>query len=111
MTARKERRKREPLLNTVARKLGHAAGSFTKATQEFTEALSGVPQAVTSKVRDAAFFGASSDDTGGRLLAKKSTAARKRKAKKTARTPKKRSPRARRSPSDGKSGKKKKKTK
>ena len=108
MTARKEHRKREPLLNTVARKLGHAAGSFSKATQEFTQALSAVPETVTAKVRDAAFFGASSDDVGSLPPARKSsTAGRKRKVKKTASTAKKRSPRARRSPSERKSTKKK----
>jgi hypothetical protein len=109
MTARKEHRKREPLLNTVARKLGHAAGSFSKATQGFTQALSAVPEAVTAKVRDAALFGASSDNAGSRPRARKSsTTGRKRKVKKTASIAKKRSPGARRSGPGAKSRKKKK---
>ena len=41
MPAKKQSKKQEPLLNAVARKLGHAAGKLTKATQELTENLSG----------------------------------------------------------------------
>jgi hypothetical protein len=52
MTARKRKSAREPLLNTVARKLGHAAGTFAKATQELTENLSAIPENVTAKVRE-----------------------------------------------------------
>jgi len=37
MTAKKRSGKQEPLLNTVARKLGHAAGTLTKATHKLTE--------------------------------------------------------------------------
>jgi hypothetical protein len=54
MTARKRKATREPLLNTVARKLGHAAGTLTKATQELTESLVALPETVSTSVREAA---------------------------------------------------------
>jgi hypothetical protein len=54
MTARKRKATREPLLNTVARKLGHAAGTLTKATQELTESLAAFPETVSTSVREAA---------------------------------------------------------
>jgi hypothetical protein len=63
MTTRKRKATGEPLLNTVARKLGHAAGTFAKATQELTENLSAIRESVTSehvtaKVRESARAGA-----------------------------------------------------
>jgi hypothetical protein len=54
MTARKRKATREPLLNTVARKLGHAAGTLTKATQDLTESLGALPETVSTRVREAA---------------------------------------------------------
>jgi hypothetical protein len=54
MKARKRTATREPLLNTVARKLGHAAGALTKATHELTENFAALPETVTAKVREAA---------------------------------------------------------
>jgi hypothetical protein len=54
MTARKRKATREPLLNTVARKLGHAAGTITKATQDLTETLAALPETVSTSVREAA---------------------------------------------------------
>lgn len=54
MPARKRHTTREPLLNTVARKLGHAAGTLTKATQELTESLVAFPETVTRTVREVA---------------------------------------------------------
>jgi hypothetical protein len=54
MKARKRKATPEPLLNTVARKLGRAAGTLTKATQELTESLAAFPETATAKVRDAA---------------------------------------------------------
>jgi hypothetical protein len=53
MTADK-RRAAEPFLNTVARKLGHAAGTLTNVAQELTQNLSTLPDAVSTKVREAA---------------------------------------------------------
>jgi hypothetical protein len=53
MAAKKRLVKHEPLLNTVARKLGHAAGTVTKVTQELTENLSTLPANVATKVRNA----------------------------------------------------------
>ena len=57
MAAKKRSGEQEPLLNTAARKLGHAAGALTKATHQFTESLSGLAETVESKVRDAANIG------------------------------------------------------
>jgi hypothetical protein len=54
-------KKQEPLLNTVARKLGHAAGTLTKVTQELTENLSALPENVATKVREATDIGAPAD--------------------------------------------------
>ncbi len=53
MPAKKQPKKQEPLLNAVARKLGHAAGKLTKATQELTENLSALPETVTTRLREA----------------------------------------------------------
>ena len=47
-------KKQEPLLNTVARTLGHAAGKLTQATQKLTENLSALPGTVTTKLREPA---------------------------------------------------------
>jgi len=57
MAAKKRPGTQEPLLNTAARKLGHAAGTLTKATHQFTENLSGLVETVESKVRNAANMG------------------------------------------------------
>jgi hypothetical protein len=54
MAAKKQPVKQEPLLNTVARKLGQAAGTLTKVTQELTENLSTLPENVATKMRKAA---------------------------------------------------------
>jgi hypothetical protein len=53
MAAKKRPVRHEPLLNTVARKLGHAAGTVTKVTQELTENLSTLPANVAAKVSNA----------------------------------------------------------
>jgi hypothetical protein len=54
MAAKKRPGKQEPLLNSVARKLGHAAGTFTKVTHKWTDSLSALPGAVTAQVQGAA---------------------------------------------------------
>jgi hypothetical protein len=54
MPAQKRNTTREPLLNTVARKLGHAAGTLTKATQELTENLATLPETVSTRMREVA---------------------------------------------------------
>jgi hypothetical protein len=48
--AAKRRPTQEPLLNTVARKLGHAAGTLTRTTHELTDTL-------TTKMHQAATVG------------------------------------------------------
>ena len=53
MAAKKQPVKQEPLLSTVARKLGQAASTLTKVTQELTENLSTLPGSVATKVRTA----------------------------------------------------------
>ena len=57
MAAKKRPVKQEPFLNTVARKLGQAAGTLTKVTQELTENLSTFPESVETKMRKAANSG------------------------------------------------------
>ncbi len=54
MAAKKRTVTHELLLNTVARKLGHAAGTLTKVTQELADNISAVPESVAAKVRQAA---------------------------------------------------------
>jgi len=54
MAAKKPPAKQEPLLNAVARKLGHAAGTFAKVTKEVTGNLSAIPETVTTKMREVA---------------------------------------------------------
>jgi hypothetical protein len=89
--AKKQRRDREPLLNAVARKLGHAAGSLSKVTQQFTEALSTTPDAVIAKMRETALFGAPTGPADSPPHGKQiPTATRKNKLKKTSATAKNR---------------------
>jgi hypothetical protein len=57
MTSKKRPVTQDPLLTAVARKLGHAAGKLTKATQELTENISALPGTVTKKLRGAANTG------------------------------------------------------
>jgi hypothetical protein len=59
MAAKKLVVKQKPLLNTVARTLGHAAGTLTKVTQEFADNLSAMPESIAAKVRHAAKIGES----------------------------------------------------
>jgi|HubBroStandDraft_3_1064219.scaffolds.fasta_scaffold33872_4 hypothetical protein len=59
MPAKKRPVRHEPLLTTVARKLGHAAGTLTKVTQEITENLSTLPKSAAMKPHQAAKSGAS----------------------------------------------------
>jgi hypothetical protein len=54
MATKKASAKQEPLLNAVARTLGHAAGTLTKVAQDFTENLSELPDAVTAKMQQVA---------------------------------------------------------
>jgi hypothetical protein len=49
--------KQEPLLNTVARTLGRAAGKVTKATHELAEGLSTLPGTVSTKLHGTADAG------------------------------------------------------
>jgi hypothetical protein len=58
MAVKKRNVTQEPLLNTVARKLGHAAGTLSKVTHELTENLSGLPENLATKVRDAGHISA-----------------------------------------------------
>jgi hypothetical protein len=57
MAAKKRPLKPEPLLITVARKLGLAAGALTNVTQELKENLSTLPESVARKVRNTANTG------------------------------------------------------
>jgi len=53
MAAKKRPVKQEPLLITIARKLGQAAGTITNVTQELKDNLSTLPDSVAKKVRNA----------------------------------------------------------
>jgi hypothetical protein len=83
MAAKKRSVKQEPLLNTVARKLGHAAGRLTKVTQRLTENLSALPETVTTQVREAAHIGTQPGRSSHSRRAKKKhrTAVRGKRAK------------------------------
>jgi hypothetical protein len=67
MSAKKHRVTQEPLLSTVARKLGYAAGTLTKVTQELADNVSAVPETVAAKVRHAVKIGESAGSAGGRI--------------------------------------------
>ena len=54
MTVKKQSPKQEPFLNTVARKLGYAAGALTNVAQGLTDNISALPQAAATKVRSTA---------------------------------------------------------
>jgi hypothetical protein len=51
MTTKKRPVKQQPLLTSVARTLGHAAGKLSRVTHELTHNLSALPDAVTAKLR------------------------------------------------------------
>ena len=95
MTANKTSSSQEPFLNTVARKLGHAAGTLTNVAQELTDNISALPQAATNTVRSTARAvkasvggkGAKKKAHPAKRRTQKTQAGRKRKpaAKKTAR--------------------------
>jgi hypothetical protein len=71
MAAKKRAVKQRPLLNTVARTLGHAAGTLTKVTQEFADNLSAMPESIAAKVRHAAKIGESAVSARGRRHTRK----------------------------------------
>lgn len=50
MTPKKQPVRKEPFLNTVARKLGHAAGALTNVAQGLTDNLSALPKAASQIV-------------------------------------------------------------
>jgi hypothetical protein len=54
MAAKRKPVKHEPFLISVARTLGHAAGTLTNVTQELRENLSTLPEGVAKKMRAAA---------------------------------------------------------
>ena len=84
MTAKQGSVKQEPFLNTVARKLGHAAGTFTNVAQELTENLSTLPEAVSTKMRQATTIGTAAGDNTRHPRKKSRRAARTQRAKSSA---------------------------
>jgi hypothetical protein len=70
-TKKSESGRHEPLLNAVARRIGHAAGAVSKMRQELTETLSAGPMAITAKMRDPAKMGNATERPQGRRRAKK----------------------------------------
>lgn len=80
MTAKKGPAQQEPLLNTVARKLGHAAGTLTNVAQGLTGNLSALPEAVSTKIRGAATAGAPSPENRSARKKTRPAASRKRKS-------------------------------
>jgi hypothetical protein len=108
MIPKKQPAKEEPFLNTVARKLGHAAGTLTNVAQEFTENLSVLPKAVSTKVLQTA---ASITDPLNRRQSKSKNKKKTRPATRTRSvkgTTRKRKPAASRSPRRVKAARKKK---
>jgi len=84
MTPRKQSVSEEPFLNTVARTLGHAAGTLSNVAHGLTENLSALPKAASSRVRTAAVTVAGSVDRHQQTKKSKkrrSRATRPRKAK------------------------------
>ena len=54
MAVKKRLLREEPFLNAVARKLGSAAGTLTRASKDLAENLSALPEKVTAKVKGVA---------------------------------------------------------
>jgi hypothetical protein len=54
MAVKKRALREEPFLNTVARKLGNAAGKVARASKDLAENLSALPEKVTAKVEEVA---------------------------------------------------------
>jgi hypothetical protein len=92
MTAKKRPATQEPLLNTVARRLGTAAGTFTKATKELAENISALPQNVTTRVREVTHPGTSTKPArdGARPAKKKSKKSTRKPVAKISAGPRKR---------------------
>jgi hypothetical protein len=74
----------EPFLNTVARKLGYAAGALTNVAQGLTDNLSALPQAAATKVRSTAKTVTDSIGRRQQSQKKKHRTARKGNTRKTA---------------------------
>jgi hypothetical protein len=89
MAVKKRPLKQEPFLNTVARKLGHAAGALTKATEDLAENLSALPETVTKRVREAGHIAPAKPSQGSARRAKKLLpTSRRRKTKAASGVPK-----------------------
>ena len=52
MAPKKKPVKQEPFLNSVARKLGHAAGTLTKVTHDLTDNVTTLTESVATKVQE-----------------------------------------------------------
>jgi hypothetical protein len=52
MAPKKELVKTQPFLNSMARKLGHAAGTLTKVTHDFADNVSTLTESVATKVQE-----------------------------------------------------------
>lgn len=83
MTPKKQSVSEEPFLNTVARTLGHAAGTITNVAHGLTENLSALPKAASSKVRTAAGTLSGSMDRSQQSKKKSRRTARRGKTAKT----------------------------
>ena len=62
MAPKKKLVKPQPFLNSMARKLGHAAGTLTKVTHDFADNVSTFTEDVATKVQEAT-SAATSDQT------------------------------------------------
>ncbi len=82
MATKKPPAKQEPLLNAVARKIGHAAGTLTKATQELTENLSALPETVSTRMHQMAKVGTLAERSRTRARGPKKGIRRARPARK-----------------------------
>lgn len=98
MTTKKVPEKQEPLLNTVARKLGHAAGALTNVAQGLTENLSAIPEAISTRMRPATGAGTRGAGLGRATKKKAIRASARRKPKAAAGSKNQRRAGARRSP-------------
>jgi len=52
MAPKKKSVKQEPFLNSMARKLGHAAGTLTKVTHDLTDNVTTLTESVATKVQE-----------------------------------------------------------
>lgn len=83
MKAMKKHHAGQERLNAVARKLGHAAGTLTRATRELGENLSALPETVATRLRETTNFDTPAERSRARARPLRKTTRRSARAQTT----------------------------